>query len=229
MDKNIRKLWKLLGNGRIIAITGPMFSFKSDELVRYVDMFNVAKRKYFAFKPKIDDLYKNEIVSKSGRKVVDNVYWIESEKDFYDVFKKIVGIDFYIGFDVYKYIELKKALKKNNVFAFIFDEAQFLNKKFIDIANSLSLMGALVIVAGLDKDFLGRPFGETMPGMLAISDEVIKNEAVCSLSEKLNANYTYRKSKSKKLEETGGADNYEARSRKAWLIGEYIKTMKNKK
>lgn len=223
MDKKIKKLWKELGNGRIIAICGPMFSFKSDEIIRYIDMFNVANKKYIAFKPIKDDRDEDSIKSKSGRSVENGVHWIESKFDFFNVFESEVGERFYIGNDVNVYIRLKEKLKKKNIFAFVFDEAQFLPKSFIDIVHSLSLMGSLVVVAGLEKDFLGRPFGETMPGMLCIADEVHKQQSVCNLSEKLNANYTFRKTKSQKLEETGGEDLYEARSRKGWLIGEYLK------
>ena len=101
------------------------------------------------------------------------------------------------------------------------DEAQFFSEDLIDVCNPLANGGTRVIVAGLDMDFSGKPFGP-MPNLMAIAEEVTKVHAVCSeIGEP--ALYSYRKGKNDNVVLLGEKDEYEPLSRKA-----FISKMKNK-
>lgn len=142
------------GNGWIEVICGSMFAGKSEELIRRVTRLEYAKKKIKVFKPIIDNRYSNdEIVSHSKYKT------------------KAINITY--AKDILKHIE-------QDTYAVVVDEVQFLDREIIEIAEKLANEGKRVILAGLDKDFRGEPFG-VMPDLLARAETVTKLTAICSV------------------------------------------------
>lgn len=140
--------------GWIEVITGPMFAGKSEELIRRVNTLTYSKKKIIAFKPKIDDRYdKSAISSHSGLKYQG--YAISDCNEILD------------------YID-----KDTNVVAI--DEVQFFSNDIIKICEDLANKGIRVIVAGLDLDFRGLPFGP-MPELLARAEIITKLTAICTV------------------------------------------------
>lgn len=141
-------------SGWVEVICGSMFSGKSEELIRRVRRAQFAKQTIAVFKPRIDNRYsEEEVVSHNGSKVV--AMPIESSKDIWA----------YIS-DEYDVIGI--------------DEAQFFDEGIIDVIKSLANHGFRVIVAGLDQDFRGEPFGP-MPTIMATAELVTKLQAVCQV------------------------------------------------
>ena len=177
------------GIGRVEVICGPMFSGKSEELLRRLKRARIAKKKYQLFKPALDDRYsQTEVVSHSGLRlkcqVHSNLYKIE------DVLKEDTEI-------------------------IAFDEAQFFDSTLCETVTSLANLGKRVIVAGLDMDSRGKPFGQ-VPMIMAIAEEVLKLTAVC---EKCGepATHTYRFTEDKTEQVLVGAgEHYQARCRDHW-------------
>ncbi len=140
--------------GWVELICGSMFSGKSEELIRRVRRAQFAKQKIAVFKPKIDDRYsKEEVVSHNGTAVI--ALPITRSNELWE----------YIS-DDYDVIAI--------------DEAQFFDEEIINHVQKLADHGFRVIVAGLDQDFRGRPFGP-MPALLAIAEQVTKLQAVCTV------------------------------------------------
>lgn len=140
--------------GWIEVITGPMFAGKSEELIRRVNTLTYTKKKILAFKPKIDDRYdKSAISSHSGLKYQG--YAISDCKE------------------ILNYVD-----ESTNVVAI--DEVQFFSSEVVKICEDLADKGIRVIVAGLDMDFRGEPFGP-MPQLLARAEIVTKLTAVCTI------------------------------------------------
>lgn len=141
-------------DGWIEVICGGMFAGKTEELIRRINRINLAKKEIIVFKPYIDDRYdKSSIVSHSMRKVKAIVLKNSQE--------------------VLPYIEKLP-------YAVAFDEAQFFDKNIIQIMEHLADSGVRVIVAGLDRDFRGEPFG-IMPDILARAEYVTKLQAICQV------------------------------------------------
>lgn len=180
--------------GQLHVITGPMFSGKSEELVKRLRRYKIAGLHVQVFNHAIDTRYAiGKIASHSKQK------W------------KAKGIT--------KPEELLAHLHKNtNVI--VIDEAQFFSPRLVPVVRDLTKKGIEVIVAGLDTDFRGEPFGP-MPQFLAIADgEVVKLKAICAVCRKWNATRTQRLLKTGKaapytepLIKVGAADSYEARCR----------------
>lgn len=180
--------------GTLDVISGPMFSGKSEELVKRLRRFKIAKLHVMVFNHAIDTRYaSNKIASHSKQK------W------------KAVSI-------VNPQDILKKIHKNTNVV--IVDEAQFFKSTLIPVVQKLIEKGIHVIIAGLDTNFRGEPFG-AMPDFLALADgEVIKLRAVCAVCRKWNATRTQRilpsgkpAPYSDKLIKVGATDSYQARCR----------------
>lgn len=146
-------MYRPVNHGYIEVVIGPMYSGKSEELIRRIKRAKIAKQNIVVFKPKIDDRYsKEDVVSHSGDSV--NAIPISSPKEIYnfiDCKTQVVGID----------------------------EVQFFDEDIVDIAVDLADKGIRVIAAGLDMDFKGEPFGPT-PKLLAVSEFVDKIQAICS-------------------------------------------------
>lgn len=180
--------------GRLDVICGPMFSGKSEELIKRLHRFKVAGVSIKIFNHALDVRYaKNKIASHSKQS------WkaIPVTKSSH-ILKKISG-------------EIDVA---------IIDEAQFFDDKIVLVVNKLIRRGIHVIVAGLDTNFRGEPFG-SMPNLLALADgEVVKLRAVCAVCKKWIATRTQRLLSDRSpapyddpLVKIGAADSYEARCR----------------
>ena len=139
-------------HGCIEAIVGPMYSGKSEELIRRLKRAEIAKQNVIVFKHSIDDRYcKKNVVSHNGSRI--NAINISEPQKIYtyiDEDTQVVGID----------------------------EVQFFNDEIIDIVKDLADKGKRVLVAGLDMDFRGEPFGPT-PKIMAIAEFVDKLSAIC--------------------------------------------------
>ncbi|WAA12192.1 thymidine kinase [Fervidibacillus halotolerans] len=140
--------------GWIEVICGSMFSGKSEELIRRVRRCHFAKQKVAVFKPKIDDRYsKEEVVSHNGEAV--RARPIRNAEE------------------IYNYITTE-------IDCIAVDEVQFFDDTIVDVAQHLADEGYRVILAGLDQDFRGEPFGP-MPKLLSIAEQLTKLQAVCSI------------------------------------------------
>ena len=174
--------------GWIEVIVGPMFSGKSEELIRRLRRAEIGKQRVQIFKPLIDQRYaKNGIVSHSGLEIPSEL---------------VQG-----GHDV-----LTKVLPRTEVVGI--DEAQFLGDSVVDACTKLADMGKRVIVAGLDTDFMGRPF-EPMPRLLAVAEEITKLLAICMQCGN-PAVHTQRLVANEELIVVGATGMYEARCRRCF-------------
>jgi thymidine kinase len=174
--------------GWIEVICGPMFSGKSEELIRRLRRAEIARQRVQIFKPGIDQRYSDDqIVSHSEFKIGS-----EGVKDAADLEKRLDWRTEVIGID----------------------EAQFLGEGIVDLVVRLADMGKRVIIAGLDTDYLGRPF-HPMPELLAVADEIVKTLAICMQCGN-PAKHTQRLIASQELVVVGAAGMYEARCRRCF-------------
>ena len=180
--------------GWIEVICGSMFSGKTEELIRRIKRAKIANQKVKVFKPIIDSRSKNFIESHDESKL--ECIEVKSSNE---ILKRIINC---------------------NVVAI--DEAQFFDDQIVSVCNKIANNGIRVIIAGLDMDYLGNPFGP-MPNLMAVSEYVTKVHAVCKKSGNI-ANYSYRKNKKKDIIVIGQKDKYEPLSRSVF----YKKMNKNK-
>jgi thymidine kinase len=173
-------------SGNIEVICGPMFSGKSEELIRRVRRAQIGRLKVQTFKPGIDDRYsKEDIVSHSSQAVR-----AVPVKDSMELLSRV--------FDSTRVVAI--------------DEVQFFDADIVKIVAKLARRGVRVICAGLDQDYRGEPFGP-IPSLLAIADDVTKVHAVCTVCG-APATKTYRKDpKNSDQVLVGETDLYEARCR----------------
>jgi len=172
-------------SGWIEVITGSMFSGKSEELIRRLRRAQIARLKVQSFKPAIDSRYSEiHIVSHSEMR-------IESQL-------------------VSSAVEILRSVTTDTEVVGI-DEGQFFDTDLVQVANDLASQGKRVIIAGLDMDYLGRPF-EPMPQLLAIAEDITKTRAICMCCGS-PATYTQRLIASRERVVVGAADAYEARCR----------------
>jgi len=168
------------GQGWIEVIAGSMFSGKTEELIRRLRRARIAKQKVEIFKPRIEVRYSvEEVVSHDENSIHSTP--VDSSANIHLLASgvEVVGID----------------------------EAQFFDNGLIDVCNQMANSGIRVIVAGLDMDYKGVPFGP-MPGLMSIAEYVTKVHAICVRCGTL-ANYTHRLSEDKKLIVLGETDIYE--------------------
>jgi thymidine kinase len=171
--------------GWIEAVTGSMFSGKSEELIRRLRRAIIARQRVQVFKPALDDRY-------ATAQVVSHSRWrLEAEK-------------------VAQANEILARLDPRTEVVGI-DEAQFFDADLVAVCGHLANLGKRVIVAGLDMDFRGQPFGP-MPELLAVAEEVEKMHAICARCG-AEASYTQRLSAAKEQVVVGASDIYEARCR----------------
>tara|TARA_B110000014_G_scaffold223937_1_gene181871 strand:+ start:4403 stop:4954 length:552 start_codon:yes stop_codon:yes gene_type:complete len=174
-------------SGWIEVICGPMFSGKTEELIRRLIRAQIAKQVVTIFKPSLDDRYSEDyIVSHNKRKIKSII--IQNTKD------------------------IKKYSKDSDVIGI--DEAQFCDVSLIDICKELARNGKRVVVAGLEKDFQAIPFGP-MPQLLVDAEYVTKVNAICMQCGD-PANFSQRITEEKKQVVIGEIDKYEARCRKCY-------------
>lgn len=174
--------------GWIEVICGSMFSGKTEELIRRLRRAQFARQKVEIFKPEIDTRYSHEaVVSHEGSSIRSTSIPHSSQLLLMAGDVEVVGID----------------------------EAQFFDDELPNVCTQLANMGIRVVVAGLDLDYLGRPFGP-MPHLLALAEYVTKVHAVCIKTGNL-AHYSYRFSSGDELVELGESDRYLPLSREAFV------------
>ena len=187
--------------GWIEVVVGPMFSGKSEELIRRLRRAEIARQRVQIFKPAIDARYAaNEIVSHSGLGIPsDSVVKAAEIMEKVQPRTEVIGIDEaqFLGDEVVG-----------------IDEAQFLGDEVVDVCTKLANLGKRVIVAGLDTDYRGRPF-EPMPRLLAIAEEITKLLAICVRCGN-PAVHTQRLVESEELIVVGAGGAYEARCRRCF-------------
>ncbi|SOS48122.1 thymidine kinase [Tenacibaculum dicentrarchi] len=173
--------------GWIEVICGSMFSGKTEELIRRLKRAEFAKQRVEIFKPTIDTRYDNQqVVSHNATKIRSTPVPCSSNI----------------------------LLLANNVDVVGIDEAQFFDSGIVPVCNELANRGVRVIVAGLDMDFKGNPFGP-MPALMATAEYVTKVHAVCTHTGNL-AHYSHRKAASDDLVLLGEVQEYEPLSRAAY-------------
>lgn len=170
--------------GWIEVICGGMFSGKTEELIRRARRAQIAGQRVIVVKPAIDKRYHEEMVVSHNQVALPGI--VASTAD------QIV-------------------LMTGNSEVVCIDEAQFFDNRLIDVANSLANDGKRVIIAGLDMDYLGKPF-EPMPHLLAIAEYVTKLHAICVESGHI-ANFSQRVAESDERILLGEKDAYEPRAR----------------
>jgi thymidine kinase len=182
------KVNKQKSAGWIEVICGSMFSGKTEELIRRLKRAKFAKQKVEIFKPQVDTRYsEEEVVSHDANSITSTPVPSSSNILLLANDVEVVGID----------------------------EAQFFDDNLPEVCNQLANSGVRVIVAGLDMDFKGRPFGP-MPHLLAIAEYVTKVHAICMKTGKL-ANYSHRVTQGDKLVQLGEKESYEPLSRDAYI------------
>jgi len=177
----------LENTGRIIAkrgsieiITGSMFSGKTEELIRRLRRAQFAGLKVEIFKPALDNRYsESSVVSHDQKSIISTPVDNASAILLYAGDVDVVGID----------------------------EAQFFDSSIIEVCNKLADSGVRVLVAGLDMDFMGNPFGP-IPALLSIAEYITKVHAICMRCGSL-AQYSYRKSEESQVVVLGEKDKYE--------------------
>ena len=185
--------------GWIEVICGSMFSGKTEELIRRLKRAKFARQKVEIFKPAIDKRYHEEmVVSHDSNEIRSTPVPSASNIRLLADGCDVVGID----------------------------EAQFFDDEIVTVCNDLANRGVRVIVAGLDMDFKGNPFGP-MPHLMATAEYVTKVHAVCTRTGNL-AQYSYRKSGNDDLVFLGENEEYEPLSRAAYfkaMLKERIKVL----
>jgi thymidine kinase len=178
-------------SGWIEAICGPMFSGKSEELIRRVRRAVIARKRVQVFKPAIDSRYSDsEIVTHADVRMRSEAVASSAEiLEKLDWRTQVVGID----------------------------ESNFFGPDLVVVANRLADSGKQVVIAGLDTDFMGRPF-IPMPELLAVAESITKTLAICMRCGS-PAKHTQRLVESEALILVGAAGSYEARCRRCFEPG----------
>jgi len=186
--------------GWIEVICGSMFSGKTEELIRRLKRAQFARQKVEIFKPAIDRRYdEDKVVSHDSNEIRSTPVPAAANIPILADGVDVVGID----------------------------EAQFFDDEIVRVCNDLANKGVRVIVAGLDMDFKGNPFGP-MPNLMATAEYITKVHAVCTRTGNL-AQYSYRKAKSDDLVLLGEIDEYEPLSRAAFykaMLRDKVRNMK---
>lgn len=183
-------------SGWMEVICGSMFSGKTEELIRRLRRAEMAGQTVEIFKPQIDTRYGlEEVVSHNLNKIRSTPVESSNEILLLGSTCDVVGID----------------------------EAQFFDSGIVEVANNLANNGVRVVIAGLDMDFMGRPFG-SMPYLMATAEYVTKVHAICRRTGNL-ANYSMRTSESVNLVELGETESYEAVSRRVFADHVLNKTL----
>jgi thymidine kinase len=173
--------------GWIEVITGSMFSGKTEELIRRLKRAKIARQRVEIFKPRVDNRYsETEVVSHDENAIPSTP--VSNSADILELASnvQVVGID----------------------------EAQFFDNGLVEVCNILADRGIRIIVAGLDMDYRGRPFGP-IPGLMAVAEYITKVHAICQRCGNL-AQYSFRKSQDEQLVLLGEQDEYEPLCRKCY-------------
>jgi len=174
-------------NGWIEVICGSMFSGKTEELIRRLKRAQIAQQKVEIFKPTTDTRYdENDVISHNTNTISATAVPAAANIRILADTCDVVGID----------------------------EAQFFDNNIVKVCNDLANKGIRVIVAGLDMDFKGNPFGP-MPALMATAEYVTKVHAICPKTGNL-AHYSHRKNSNENLVVLGESEAYEPLSRSAF-------------
>lgn len=173
-------------DGMIEVITGPMFSGKSEELIKRIRILSYAGIKTLIIKPKIENRFsENEIVSRNGSSI--RTYIASNVEEIRQMF----------SYDKYQ--------------SLVIDEVQFFDESLLPFLDEIANKGVRVIVSGLDQNYLRKPFG-IMPQLLAMAENITKLNAVCLVCKNA-ASCSFRKFKSENEIELGDIGEYESRCR----------------
>ncbi|HEX4952863.1 MAG TPA: thymidine kinase [Thermoanaerobaculia bacterium] len=174
--------------GQIEVITGGMFSGKSEELVRRLKRASIARQRVVVFKPATDTRSAPEVVATRDNRHLEAISVASSREMLsrVELGVQVVGID----------------------------EAQFFDENLPEVVNQLADLGLRVVIAGLDLDYLRRPFGP-MPDLLALAEVVDKMHAVCMRCGEA-AHYSYRIAGGDDQVQVGDTEAYEARCRRCY-------------
>ncbi|HAX94732.1 MAG TPA: thymidine kinase [Bacteroidales bacterium] len=174
--------------GTIEVITGSMFSGKTEELIRRLRRARFAGLKVEIFKPTVDNRYSGTmIVSHDDKSIVSTP--VENAASI--------------------------LLLADNVDVVGIDEAQFFDNSVVEVCNKLADSGVRIVVAGLDMDFMGNPFGP-MPALLSIAEYITKVHAICMRCGSL-AQFSHRKSEESQVVVLGEKDKYEPLCRECYI------------
>ncbi len=166
--------------GWIEVICGSMFSGKTEELIRRLKRSELAKQKIQIFKPTVDNRYhETKLVTHQGNEIIGTPVATSNTILLHTNHVDVVGID----------------------------EAQFFDDELPDVCKKLANKGVRVIVAGLDMDYTGKPFG-TMPQLMAMAEYISKVHAICMICGHL-AYISHRKSEEESLVLLGETEHYE--------------------
>jgi len=180
-------------SGWIEVICGSMFSGKTEELIRRLKRAKIANQKVQIFKPSKDTRYDIIKVVSHDENAVDSLPISQSE----EIFNHISGVNV-VGID----------------------EAQFFDENLPLVCQKLAIDGVRVIIAGLDMDFKGRPFGP-IPNLLAVAEYITKVHAICPHCGNL-ATHSYRLSQEQETVLLGEKDLYEPRCRVCYEMGNIL-------
>lgn len=189
---------KIVSEGFLEIICGPMFAGKTEELLRILNRLKYAMVEYIVFKPLIDSRTKNSIGSRNGQS--ENAIEIKSPSEILDF--------------------ILKSEKKYQLIAI--DEAQFLDQEIIDVCLTLANNDFHVIVTGLDKNFKGEPFGY-IPQLMVYANKITKLSAICTQCG-CEAHYSQRlisgepANYNSDLILIGDTENYEARCLNHFIV-----------
>ncbi|HHZ64893.1 MAG TPA: thymidine kinase [Flavobacteriales bacterium] len=167
-------------SGSIEVICGSMFSGKTEELIRRLKRASYARQKVEIFKPTVDDRYDDSNVVSHDKNTIHSTP-VSKPKDIFAL--------------------------ANNIDVVGIDEAQFFDDSLVEVCNYLANKGIRVIVAGLDMDYLGKPFGP-IPGLMATAESVTKVHAICVKCGNI-ANHSHRISVEDTLVVVGESQEYE--------------------
>jgi thymidine kinase len=177
LENSVRATGK---RGSIEVITGSMFSGKTEELIRRLRRAQFAGLKVEIFKPSLDKRYsETRVVSHDEKSIISTPVDNASAILLFAGDVNVIGID----------------------------EAQFFDNSIVEVCNKLADNGIRIVVAGLDMDFMGKPFGP-IPALLAIAEYVTKVHAICMRCGNL-AQYSFRKSEEDQIVVLGEKDKYE--------------------
>ncbi len=180
--------------GWIEVICGSMFSGKTEELIRRLRRARIASLNVGIFKPQTDTRFHAENIVSHDENSIPSIP-VSSAKA---ILEQVSDVDV-VGID----------------------EAQFFDAELPEVCDSLALQGIRVIVAGLDMDYLGKPFGQ-MPVLLTKAEYITKLHAICMQCGNI-ANYSYRKTGNAALLLIGSKDLYEPRCRLCYEKGDLLK------
>jgi thymidine kinase len=180
-------------SGWIEVICGSMFSGKTEELIRRIKRARIANQKIQIFKPVTDTRYHIENVVSHDDNAIHSIPVATSA----DIFKNLSDVNV-VGID----------------------EAQFFDEKLPEVCQKLAIRGIRVIVAGLDMDYKGNPFGP-IPHLLSVAEYITKVHAICPHCGNL-ATHSYRLSDDKGTVVLGEKDKYEPRCRVCYEMGNIL-------